>query len=178
MRTINVLQEPSVQELLAELPPELFSKIYDFTFTADPTIRYVDARYKPPVQLRVDSGSRQRFARLYYGSPATFRTTAKYGRRWLASLTPTHRAMITTIQFEEEHLAALRLATKGVQDTQTVGMMLHCTQRINKATTVLQVRPGIVGVKIVTFPAEREQWVYNEEDFLRIWQESDIVGDE
>lgn len=77
-------------ELLQTLPQELFDKIYDNVFTADGGERLVDWDYKPPVQLQVDRGSRDKFAESYNGGETAFILPHGIDCGWLQSLPTAH----------------------------------------------------------------------------------------
>ena len=53
--------------LVQDLPPELFTAIYDHVFTAERgEVVTVDKKYRPPKLLQVNTSSRKRFATSYY----------------------------------------------------------------------------------------------------------------
>lgn len=112
---------------LADLPQELYDTIFDFTFTAEPGIRYLD-RFSPDCTelcnarplfrvpdsvhlLHVDRTSRNQFARSYYGGDEAVFVAAYFSGgqeyschsstccNWLESLPPDHRAMIRDVRF-------------------------------------------------------------------------------
>lgn len=86
-------------QLLQALPPELFTLIYDYTFTSSDTLQTISESYKPPPQLQVDTISRAAFAKSYYANtiyiePGNHDTTAA---KWLSSLSRSHREMLQRV---------------------------------------------------------------------------------
>lgn len=117
-----------VRARLDKLPQELYDKIYDFTFSAEPGNRYldcfVDPSYRPSKDgmrplfqkpdsihlLHVDRASRKQFARSYYGGSGAVFISPWISKSvisgpphdtchiWLSSLPKDHRAMIRDVR--------------------------------------------------------------------------------
>lgn len=101
------------------LPPELFNKIYDLTFTTSPTIpspdsynrqylifcrgygslqdRLIETPYQPPSNLQVNRATRANLAPAYYCG-SLFYITKDDLWDWLASLPTSHVHMIRKIR--------------------------------------------------------------------------------
>lgn len=89
-----------LNERIHALPPELFNRINDFVFTAEPGNRIVDGSYKPSQLLSVSKSTRLRFAQSVYGSASTFVFhDVEFLVRWLAALDPIHKAMLQKVQY-------------------------------------------------------------------------------
>ncbi|KAF2166093.1 hypothetical protein M409DRAFT_23820 [Zasmidium cellare ATCC 36951] len=108
-----------------KLPQELFDRIYDFTFTAEPGVRYLD-RFNPyhhPMYiprplfqkldsinlLHVDRASRKQFAESFYGGDGAVFVMTGHAQRpawwikpacieWLSILPSQHRALIKDVR--------------------------------------------------------------------------------
>lgn len=85
--------------LMQSVPQELFDKIYEDVFTADEGERIIDKRYNPPVQLQVDSSSREHFAKSYYGGSSTFMFPDGFENGWLEPIPQRHFDMLTYVRF-------------------------------------------------------------------------------
>lgn len=83
----------SLAALVQSLPQELYDEIYDLTFTADDEPRVIYKDYTPPHLLHVDSASRAKYARSYYGS-STFKLPLVFGEKWVRSVQASHFDMI------------------------------------------------------------------------------------
>ena len=89
-----------LNERIHALPPELFNRINDFVFTAEPGNRIVDRNYKPSQLLSVSKSTRLRFAQSVYGSASTFVFhDVELLARWLAALDPIHKSMLQKVQY-------------------------------------------------------------------------------
>ncbi|CZT24167.1 uncharacterized protein RCC_09884 [Ramularia collo-cygni] len=75
--------------------------------------------HKPPTGLRIDSKSREFLAKLFYGSTVFYLHDHDMAHwecnRWLKSLAPSHRAMITTIQFAQFRASYVHELAKDAQ---------------------------------------------------------------
>ncbi|EME78301.1 uncharacterized protein MYCFIDRAFT_212354 [Pseudocercospora fijiensis CIRAD86] len=105
-------------ELLQTLPQELFDKIYDLTFTAEPGLRDLGdiigedqgltcrRRYRGQqflgadtrALLQVDRASRAKFASSYYGEGSVFLAHSHFAAStWSDSVDPQHRRLIAAL---------------------------------------------------------------------------------
>ncbi|PPJ50768.1 hypothetical protein CBER1_07478 [Cercospora berteroae] len=85
-----------------DLPPELFSRIYEFVTAVEPNlIVEISSTYRPPPILQLDRTSREQVATQYYSRGTIFRfTTVKrqFVVKWLASVPPQSRLLIDRIE--------------------------------------------------------------------------------
>lgn len=103
---------PSLPELMARLPQELFDPIYDYTFHIPPVsgapsiTRISVATYKPPPILQVCRAIRSKLAVRYYKN-REFEGRANQVVLWARSLPHEHAKMIQEIRvwyFNEDEL--------------------------------------------------------------------------
>ena len=103
-------------ENIQKLPQELFDKIYKFTFTADPCIRYVNADLRAPSILRIDRTSRELAAQSYYGNTTFVVEVDQRSPRlppafvkWLNSMPTEHRKMLREVRLMRQRLYRMKL---------------------------------------------------------------------
>ena len=88
-----------MDDLIQDLPPELFNEIKNFVFTTTTRRVIIDEKYTPPTSLHVDKNTRSRFAELFYGSGTIYQFRQPYVLyRWLRSLSHDHLDMVEAME--------------------------------------------------------------------------------
>lgn len=78
-------ETPTLTQRVQALPPEIFNKILDFTFTPDSTI-YVDKEYRPPATLQVSQAAREKVLKQFFTDGRIFYVSRPVLPMWLQSI--------------------------------------------------------------------------------------------
>ena len=85
------------------LPPELFSEVFELTFTLQPEFQVsIDKHYKPPALLQVNRSFREQLSRTYYKNTIFLFFGRQDARAWLSSLTTEHECLIRKIRYDPQ----------------------------------------------------------------------------
>lgn len=89
-----------------DLPPELFSRIYEFVTAIEPKlIVKITSTYRPPAILQLDHSSREELAKQYYGRGTVFRFAnddQNIVLVWLRSIPTRFRFLIRRVEVGHE----------------------------------------------------------------------------
>lgn len=88
---------PTLNDLIAALPQELYDKIYGKTFTFNAATITVDEDYRPPNILQVSRATRAQVMAQYYHS-TTFEGRIQTLARWSSSLPEAERDLVESFQ--------------------------------------------------------------------------------
>ena len=103
----------TLDELVQDLPRELYDEILRLTFTAEPAAHLIDKAYKPPKRLRVSRQTREMFAASFYGSSVfdipeyinikhVYISENHYARKWLDSLPAAHVELLKNVRIHDD----------------------------------------------------------------------------
>jgi hypothetical protein len=90
----------SFEELVQDLPPELFYEIKHLVFTFNSARVMIDEHYKPPSQLHISAQIRSQFAEVFYSKTVFEFNQSSTFYKWLGSLTKAHLEMIGGIELQ------------------------------------------------------------------------------
>lgn len=96
----STITAPSFQQLLNDLPTELYLSIKDLVFTAGPKLEAkVDQTYTQPSNLQVSRQTRADAAKSYYNN-TTFITASSICTNWIPSMPDEHVTQIRNIHLD------------------------------------------------------------------------------